>query len=486
MGLINIGGENQGPPGPQGPQGPAGAAGANGTRGSTIQRGADPEAVTGALAGDLFILETNGLLYQYDGSQWVNTTIHVKGSRWYESGTEPLDLVPGDVIYDDVGFLQIYLGDEGFEGIGRISPAMWYFGEDVAEVAVPLKGDLFVVVSTGDVFQFDPDTGWGGFPDTPLINIKGADGAQGPQGDPGPGLTGGVAGQVPLKNSATDGDIVWSYASALASPSEMPISSSLRRKMIHFDDFTYAGAAEDATSSKIVQMFGGMGMTNESNVTVSRRQGMVNGAFGFLRCNCTAANAIGTWGFLGRFQNSIYIINSPGNSDPDAHQFWTGAKYVMEMRVKWGNGQQPNSSGDVGFLMGLMQAPVSQFNTNNTSVGHYLIVLNGQNAGVPTFNKYYARYGNQSNGSVPNQYKAENEVLSDDQWHRVRIELLVTGADTMLCKAWVDGIVLDSGTSISLPNNFSMGLGFGVSASASFSGTKGMLFDYVYVEMNSP
>jgi hypothetical protein len=265
MGLIVIGGENQGPPGPQGPQGPAGAAGAAGEpgeRGSTIQLGADPEEVTGALAGDLFILETNGLLYQYDGSQWVNTTIHVKGSRWYASGTEPADLVPGDVIYDDVGFLQIYLGEAGFEGIGRISPAKWYFGTDPnTDVAVALDGDLFVVVANGDVFQYSTDNGWAGYPDTPIFNLKGPQGDPGEAGSTGPqgpagangtdatGPDGGTTRQVLAKTSNADGDYDWFDNDYVFSGSAglrlRPADGSFYLKSIYIDDGRYSTPPPD-------------------------------------------------------------------------------------------------------------------------------------------------------------------------------------------------------------------------------------------------
>lgn len=63
-----------GPPGPMGATGPVGATGSTGQRGSIWTTGPSVPTATDALPGDMYLDESNGDVYRFDGAVWVRGT----------------------------------------------------------------------------------------------------------------------------------------------------------------------------------------------------------------------------------------------------------------------------------------------------------------------------------------------------------------------------------------------------------------------------
>lgn len=223
--LINLAGEpgKDGPPGPPGeagdpggppgPQGPAGPPGADGPQGPTGPTGATgPKGDTGDPGGP----------------------IGPEGPEGPEGPMGPIGPTGPQGVKGDTGDA----GPPGATGLIGPTGAAGADGADGAQGPQGVKGDTGATGTQGP--QGDP-------------GAAGAPGATGPTGATGPGVaTGGAAGQVLTKNSATDFDTVW--ASGASAPSSLIYITTLTASNSASLDFTGISASYDEYVFELVNI----------------------------------------------------------------------------------------------------------------------------------------------------------------------------------------------------------------------------------------
>jgi microcystin-dependent protein len=206
-----------GPEGPQGPQGEQGPQGSQGPQGNVGPQGAkgDPGLVW---RGNWH----SGTQYQTDDVVGYQGSAHVATST-PDIGTSPPSAPWGLLASKGDAGPEGPVGPEGPEGPegpkGNDGTGVNILGEREDEQSLPSSGqpgDAYLV--QGDLYVWDEgETDWinvgtiqGPVGPTGPQGPKGTQGDEGPQGDPGPGLPdGGAAGQVPVKQSASDYDVAW-------------------------------------------------------------------------------------------------------------------------------------------------------------------------------------------------------------------------------------------------------------------------------------
>jgi collagen type VII alpha len=170
----------QGLQGPAGPQGPQGLRGTNGKDGAGWSTGATNPQNPGATLGEHYLNLTNGAVWAWDGQQWTDTGVSLRGK-------DGKDGAAGHLVSD-------YRGD-------------WMQGTAYAVGdIVRTNGSLYLAVSPiAASTQAPPGTGWEVIAEKGDPGTAGKDGRDGTDGQPG---TPGTAG--------TDGRTVWSGFAAPA------------------------------------------------------------------------------------------------------------------------------------------------------------------------------------------------------------------------------------------------------------------------------
>ena len=213
-----------------------GPGGLDGTRWYTGSAGPEVD-VTASVPGDLYLNTATGDIFRFDGSAWIliMNVIGISGSdgaTWLSGNGAPaatagsdgdlyLDVDSGDVFRRSAGAWAILLnieGQSGTAGANGVDGATWITGAGAPAAGLGIDGDLYLDISTGDVFQKSAGS-WGA-----IANITGPIGATGSAGTNGtdgsvwytgsgiPGAGTGIDGDFYL--DSTSGDIYQKSAGA--------------------------------------------------------------------------------------------------------------------------------------------------------------------------------------------------------------------------------------------------------------------------------
>jgi len=103
-------------------------------------------------------------------------------------------------------------GAPGAPGAAGTPGEAWFSGVGAPPAGTGIVGDWWIDSASGDFYEKTGVSAW-----TLRGSLKGPQGSQGPQGTAGVGVpSGGTAGQVLTKNSATNFDTIWSTPAAAA------------------------------------------------------------------------------------------------------------------------------------------------------------------------------------------------------------------------------------------------------------------------------
>jgi hypothetical protein len=261
------------------------------------------------------------------------------GNKWYYSPDAPLELNPGDMLWDDSGFIQTWNGTE-FVAVGNLKGAIWASGSG-APTAEPEKiGDLYLDADTGDVYQFTLDEGWGS---GPIANIKG------PQGDAGGG------GSV--------------------------------NEIVIFDDFT----AYPPSTTGYSKVFGGL---TSINGAITQTPAMRANGIGWLlqsTANSGGQTFISIPIETGFSNDNLY--NLPAYQD--------GMEVTMIIRFRFFQALVPSGAGDFGVLIGWGNQTQSGAGTSDGALGGiYCLQVNGVIPAGPQRNTFCLRKKTGANSST--------------------------------------------------------------------------------------
>lgn len=278
----------------------------------------------------------------------------------------------------------------------------------------------------------------------------------GVQGPPGPGLNGGLIGEVPYKQSATDGDILWtplpfgSYASI--------IPGNKRKRWILVDDFTGAVTAQQNGS-----IFGSVA---NSNAVVQRTaQGLVENAWGILRMEPFTASGYAT---LGESAGAVPFYHNATVS-PLVPKLIPGYKLIQEYRAR------TNGVANCALWFGYVNTRANILDDTSLSSPTYIFSMN--DAGAPAANTWYVR---RKNSQVASSTRSAAVLANDSNYHKFRIEMTVLTTTSIDCRAYLDDVLVDSATII--VGGEVAGPCFGALGNASLAVNAGLLVDYVYIE----
>ena len=182
---------NTGAQGPAGPQGPAGADGTGVSIEGSVPTAADlPTGLGPADAGKGWITADTGHLWVWDGTAWVDAG-NIQGPPGAQGPAGPK-------------------GDKGDTGATGATGAQGIQGIPGTPGTQGVKGDKGDPGATGPAGADGAQGAQGPKGDTGSQGPQGVAGTPGAVGATGPGVaTGGTAGQVLTKNSATNFDTIW-------------------------------------------------------------------------------------------------------------------------------------------------------------------------------------------------------------------------------------------------------------------------------------
>jgi hypothetical protein len=307
----------EGPPGPQGPQGPKGDQGIQGIQGIQGLPGLDGTDGTDGTDGAPGAKGDQGI----QGIQGIKGDTGDAGAKG-DQGIQGIQGIQGDQgiqgIKGDTGLTGATgaKGDTGDQGIQGIQGIQGVKGDTGNTGATGAKGDQGIQGFNGlSAYQVAQLNGFVGSEAEWLASLEGATGATGATGAAGIGIpAGGDAGQILVKDTATDYDTIWAdnYANwtsqlkhevklgeAIAKGQAVYVSSADGTNMI----VSKASNASEATSSKTLGLLETGGSTNAKVKVIT--EGLLSG---LNTSTATVGNAV----WLGTSGNLIYgLINKP-------------------------------------------------------------------------------------------------------------------------------------------------------------------------------
>jgi len=313
-------GTGEGTPGPQGPAGPTGPQGAQGPQGDQGLQGIQGEQGIQGVKGDTGDQGPQGI----QGVKGDTGLTGAKGDTGLTGATGAKGDT-GDTGAQGIQGIQGIQGEKGDTGLQGIQGIKGDTGDTGPQGIQGVKGDTGNTGATGatgsqgangfSAYQVAQIEGFTGTEAEWLASLEGATGATGATGPAGIGIpAGGDAGQILVKDSATNYDTIWAdnYANwtsqlkhevklgeAIAKGQAVYVSSADGTNIV----VSKASNASEATSSKTLGLLETAGSTNAKVKVIT--EGLLSGLD-------TSTATVGDPVWLGTSGNLIYgLTNKP-------------------------------------------------------------------------------------------------------------------------------------------------------------------------------